>query len=60
VPFLVTTAELDPPGIIAFAEALNDQRCIAGHCPEYLVFKDHSAVARDRGYDVRPLTGLNL
>ena len=45
VPFLVSTAELDPPGIIAFAETLKDQLCKAGRCPTYLVFKDHSHIS---------------
>ena len=45
VPFLISTAELDPPGIIAFAETLKDQLCKAGRCPTYLVFKDHSHIS---------------
>jgi acetyl esterase/lipase len=45
VPFLITTAELDPPGIIAFAETLRDQLCKAGRCPTYLVLKDHSHIS---------------
>jgi acetyl esterase/lipase len=45
VPFLVSTAELDPPGIVAFAETLRDQLCKAGHCPTYVVFKDHSHIS---------------
>jgi triacylglycerol lipase len=45
VPFLITTAELDPPGIIAFAETLKDQLCKTGRCPTYLVFKDHSHIS---------------
>jgi len=45
VPFLISTAELDPPGIVAFAETLKDQLCKAGHCPTYLVFKDHSHIS---------------
>jgi triacylglycerol lipase len=45
VPFLITAAELDPPGIIAFAETLRDQLCKAGRCPTYLVFKDHSHIS---------------
>ena len=42
---MVTVAELDPPGIIAFAGTLKDQLCKAGRCPEYLVFKDHSHIS---------------
>ena len=45
VPFLISTAELDPPNIVAFAETLKDQLCKAGHCPTYLVFKDHSHIS---------------
>ena len=45
VPFLITTAELDPPGIIAFAETLKDQLCKTGRCPTYLMFKDHSHIS---------------
>jgi len=45
VPLLITTAELDPPGIIAFADTLKDQLCKAGHCPMSLVFKDHSHIS---------------
>jgi triacylglycerol lipase len=45
VPFLISTAELDPPGIIAFAETLKDQLCKAGRCPTYLVLKDHSHIS---------------
>ena len=45
VPFLITTAELDPPSIIAFADTLKDQLCKAGHCPMYVVFKDHSHIS---------------
>ena len=42
---LITTAELDPPAIIAFAETLKDQLCKAGRCPTYLVMKDHSHIS---------------
>jgi acetyl esterase/lipase len=45
VPFMVSTAELDPPGVIAFAETLKDQLCKAGQCPTHLVFKDHSHIS---------------
>ena len=45
LPFLITTAELDPPAIVAFAETLRDQLCKAGHCPAYLAFKDHSHIS---------------
>jgi hypothetical protein len=45
LPVLITTAELDPPGVVAFAETLRDQLCKAGRCPSYLVFKDHSHIS---------------
>jgi len=44
---LITSAELDPPSYIAFAETLKDQICKAGKtCPKYLVFKDHSHISQ--------------
>ena len=43
--FFVSTAELDPPSIIAFAETLRDALCKAGRCPTYSVFKDHSHIS---------------
>jgi hypothetical protein len=46
LPFLVTTAELDPPNIVAFAETLRDQLCKANHCPTYMVFKEHSHISQ--------------
>lgn len=45
LPFMVTTAELDPPSIIAFAETLRDELCKAGRCPAYMQFKDHSHIS---------------
>ena len=45
LPFLVLTAELDPPSIVAFAETLRDQLCKARRCPTYLVIKDHSHIS---------------
>jgi len=45
LPFLITTAELDPPSIIAFAETLKDQLCKASRCPAYLTFKDHNHIS---------------
>ena len=45
LPFFVSVAELDPPAIISFAETLKDQLCKAGHCPAYVVFKDHSHIS---------------
>ncbi|MBZ5635664.1 MAG: alpha/beta hydrolase [Acidobacteriia bacterium] len=45
LPFMVSVAELDPPNIIAFAETLKDQLCMAGRCPTYVTFKDHSHIS---------------
>jgi Carboxylesterase family len=45
LPFMVSTAELDPPSIIAFAETLRDELCKAGRCPTYVQFKDHSHIS---------------
>jgi hypothetical protein len=45
LPFFVSTAELDPPSIIAFAETLRAQLCKANRCPTYVVFKDHSHIS---------------
>ena len=45
LPFFVSAAELDPPGVIAFAETLKDQLCKAGRCPTHVVFKDHSHIS---------------
>ena len=43
--FFVSVAELDPPGVISFAETLRDELCKAKHCPQYAVFKDHSHIS---------------
>ncbi len=43
--FFVSAAELDPPGVIAFAETLRDQLCAAKHCPQYALIKDHSHIS---------------
>jgi triacylglycerol lipase len=45
VAFLISTAELDPPNIITFAETFKEQLCMAGHCPTYIQFKDHSHIS---------------
>ncbi|MBV8847756.1 MAG: carboxylesterase family protein [Bryobacterales bacterium] len=45
IPFFLSVAELDPPNIIAFAETLKDELCKGGHCPTYMVFKDHSHIS---------------
>lgn len=45
VAFFVSTAELDPPSIVAFGATLKDELCKAGHCPTYMTFKDHSHIS---------------
>jgi len=45
VPFMVSVAELDPPNIIGFAETFKGELCKAGHCPTYVVYKDHSHIS---------------
>jgi hypothetical protein len=45
LPFIVSSAELDPPGVIAFAETLRDALTKAGRAPLYLTFKDHSHIS---------------
>jgi len=45
VAFFVSTAELDPPSIVAFGETLKDQLCKTGRCPTYTTFKDHSHIS---------------
>jgi triacylglycerol lipase len=46
LPFFVSAAELDSPSVIAFAETLRDQLCMAGRCPKYLLIKDHSHISQ--------------
>jgi hypothetical protein len=45
VQYFVSAAELDPPGVIAFAETLRDQLCAAKHCPQYAMFREHSHIS---------------
>jgi triacylglycerol lipase len=56
LPFLITTAELDPPSIIAFAETLKEELCKAGHCPVYMQFKDHSHISEVMSPDTADTT----
>jgi triacylglycerol lipase len=56
LPFLVSTAELDPLSVISFAETLRDQLCKAGQCPTYLVFKDHSHISEVMSPDTADTT----
>lgn len=53
VSFFVSAAELDPPGVIAFAETLRDQLCKGGHCPTYALFKDHSHISEVMSPDTK-------
>lgn len=45
LPFMLVTAELDPPNIIGFAETLKAELCKANRCPTYTTFKDHSHIS---------------
>jgi triacylglycerol lipase len=45
IPFLISSAELDPPAIVAFDKLLKDELCKAGHCPDYVVFKNHGHIS---------------
>lgn len=45
LPFIVSSAELDPPSVIAFAETLRDALTKAGRAPTYLTFKEHSHIS---------------
>jgi Carboxylesterase family len=45
IPFMLSTAELDPPNIIGFADTLKEQLCKAGHCPAWMQYKDHSHIS---------------
>jgi len=53
VSFFVSAAELDPPNVIAFAETLRDQLCKGGHCPTYVLFKDHSHISEVMSPDTK-------
>jgi len=45
LPLFVSVAELDPPNVMAFNTAFKDALCMAGRCPTYAVFKDHSHIS---------------
>jgi Carboxylesterase family len=45
IPLMISSAELDPPAIVAFDKLLKDELCKAGHCPEYAVFKNHGHIS---------------
>jgi hypothetical protein len=56
LPFIVSSAQLDPPGVIAFAETLRDTLCKAGRCPLYLSFKDHSHISEVESVDTKDVS----
>ena len=56
LPFIVSSAELDPPGVIAFAETLRDALAKAGRPPLYLTFKDHSHISEAEAVDTKDVS----
>lgn len=56
LPFIVSSAELDPPGVIAFAETLRDSLDKAGRHPTYLTFKDHSHISEVESVDTKDVS----
>ena len=45
IPIFLTAAEIDPPQLVEVAHELQDQLCMAGHCPGYTRFKDHGHIS---------------
>ena len=45
IPIFLTAAEIDPPQLVEVAHELQDQLCMAGHCPRYTRFKDHGHIS---------------
>jgi acetyl esterase/lipase len=41
LPLFVNAAEVDPEGLVESAQMLNDQLCLAGRCPKFMIYKDH-------------------
>jgi triacylglycerol lipase len=41
IPLFVGVTALDPEQLVESAHMLNTQLCNAGHCPKFVVFKDH-------------------
>lgn len=41
LPLFVGVTELDPEVLVESAQMLDQQLCNAGHCPKFVVFKDH-------------------
>jgi acetyl esterase/lipase len=50
IPLFMSHTEVDLPDAIREADAANKALCAAGHCPTYVVFKDHSHISQ--GYSV--------
>ena len=47
IPLLISHTEVDLPDAIVQADAVNKALCGAGHCPTYVVLKDHSHVSQN-------------
>ena len=45
IPVFLTVAEIDPPQLVEVAHELQDQLCMAGHCPLYTRVKDHGHIS---------------
>jgi acetyl esterase len=45
IALMISSAEFDPPVIVAFDKMLKDELCKAGHCPEYMVFRNHGHIS---------------
>ena len=41
LPLFVGVTELDPEMLVEATQMLNTQLCDAGHCPKFVIFKDH-------------------
>jgi triacylglycerol lipase len=47
IPLLISHTEVDLPDAIVEADAAKKSLCDAGHCPTYLVLKDHSHMSQN-------------
>jgi acetyl esterase/lipase len=47
IPFLISHTEVDLPDAIVQADDVKKALCDAGHCPTYLVLKDHSHMSQN-------------
>ena len=41
IPLFVAAGEVEPPLLLALAQALDKELCGAGKCPKFAIFKDH-------------------